>query len=49
MIILLKKVGYLATIFKKETLYNNHYATLEDYIQDVIEWIQVYNTAGIRL
>lgn len=36
-------------ILKKETLYNNHYATLEDYIQGVIEWIQFYNTDRIRL
>lgn len=36
-------------LLKKETLYNSHYATLENYVQEVIEWIHFYNTDRIRL
>ena len=35
-------------ILKKETLYNNIIASLEQYIQLVIEWIDFYNTKRIK-
>lgn len=37
------------SLLKKETLYNNHITSLEEYIQLVEEWIEFYNTTRIKV
>ena len=37
------------SLLKKETLYNNHITSLENYIELVEEWIEFYNTTRIKL
>ncbi|MCR3906343.1 MAG: integrase core domain-containing protein, partial [Tenericutes bacterium] len=32
------------SILKKETLYNNDIKNLDEYIQNVIDWLEFYNT-----
>ena len=36
------------SLLKKETLYNNHITSLENYIELVEEWIKFYNTTRIK-
>ena len=35
-------------LLKKETLYNNNITSLQEYIQLVEEWIEIYNTTRIK-
>lgn len=36
------------SLLKKETLYNNNITSLEEYIELVEEWIEIYNTTIIK-
>ncbi len=37
------------SLLKKETLYNNQFTTMDDYIQSVISWLDFYNRDRIQL
>ncbi len=37
------------SLLKKETLYNNQFTSIDDYVQSVIHWLEFYNSDRIRL
>jgi transposase InsO family protein len=37
------------SLLKKETLYNNQFTSIDDYVQSVIHWLDFYNSDRIQL